>query len=106
MDLRNLRLGFRDDVQRSRAQRVIHDRLADDRLQDECRYLMKFWWQLSMSYQEVTIGELREHVGADKLRAVEALIEAIDQSPEDIDEWITWAVEVFPVIHDRGSPQD
>jgi hypothetical protein len=106
MDLRNLRLAFRDDSQRSQAQRVIHDRLADDRLQDECRSLMKFWWQLSMSYQEVTLGELREHVGAGKLQAVEALIKAIDQSPEAIDEWIAWAVAVFPVIHDRGNPED
>ncbi|MEW2330477.1 hypothetical protein AB0880_21995 [Micromonospora chersina] len=103
MDLRSLRVGFRDDAQRSRAQRVIHDRLADDRLQDECRYLMKFWWQLSMSYQEVTIGELREHLGADKLRAVEALIKAIGQTPEDIEEWITRAVGAFPLIHDRGN---
>ncbi|MET7808842.1 hypothetical protein [Micromonospora chersina] len=106
MDLRNLRLGFREDAQRSRAQRVIHDRLADDRLQEECRYLMRFWWQLSMSYQEVTIGELREHVSADKLRAIEALIKAIGQSPEDIDEWTTWAVRAFPAIHDRGNPED
>ncbi|SCL29146.1 hypothetical protein GA0074692_2672 [Micromonospora pallida] len=67
---------------------------------------MKFWWQLSMSYQEVTIGELREHLDADKLRAVEALIKAIGHSPEDIDEWITWAAGAFPVIHDRGNPED
>ncbi len=67
---------------------------------------MKFWWQLSMSYQEVTLGELQEHVGADKLRAVHALIKAIDQSPESIDEWITWAVENYPVIRDRGNPED
>ncbi|GAB3864524.1 hypothetical protein GCM10029963_75070 [Micromonospora andamanensis] len=87
-------------------QSIIHDRLADDRLQDECRYLMRFWWQLSMPYQEVTIGELREHVGADKLRAVEALIKAIDQSPEDIEEWVTSTVGAFPVIHDRGNPED
>ncbi|WP_345633922.1 hypothetical protein [Rugosimonospora acidiphila] len=105
MDLRNLRLGFRDDAQRRRAQRVIHDRLADDRLQDECRYLMKFWWQLSMSYQEVTIGELRGHLTADKLHAVEALIEAIHRSPEDIDTWIARATVAFPVIHDRGNPE-
>lgn len=55
-----------------------------------------------MSYQEVTIGELREHLGADKLPAVEALIKSIGQSPEDTDEWITWAVEAFPVIQDRA----
>ena len=106
MDLRDLRLGFHDADQRRRVQRVIHDRLADDRLQDECRYLMKFWWQLAMSYQEVTLGELQEHVGADKLQAVEALIEAIGRSTVDIEEWIRWAVETFPVIHDRGNPAD
>jgi hypothetical protein len=105
VDLRSLRLGFRDDAQRRRAQGVVHDRLADDRLQDECRYLMRFWWQLSMTYQEVTISELREHVGRAKLDAVEGLIEAIGQSPERIDEWVAWAENEFSVIQDRGFMQ-
>ncbi|MEU6028667.1 hypothetical protein ABZ825_16865 [Streptomyces tauricus] len=49
MTLTDLSNGFRDDEQRRRVQAVIHDRLADDRDQQECRFLMRFWWQLSMS---------------------------------------------------------
>jgi hypothetical protein len=70
VDLRDLRSGFRDDDQRHRAGMVIHLRLADDREQDECRYLIKFQWQLSMTYTEVTVDELRAHVGAEKLAVV------------------------------------
>ncbi|MCW8103555.1 hypothetical protein OG288_01800 [Streptomyces tauricus] len=49
MTLTDLSNGFRDDEQRRRVQAVIHDRLADDRDQQECPFLMRFWWQLSMS---------------------------------------------------------
>ncbi|MFF9119375.1 hypothetical protein ACF09Y_28045 [Streptomyces massasporeus] len=50
--------------------RVIHDRLADDRDQQECRYLMRLWWQLGMYYREVTLDQLRgfEQTGALLLR--------------------------------------
>jgi hypothetical protein len=94
--------GFRDDAQRRRVQAVIHDRLADDRKQDECRHLMRFWWQLSMSYQEVTAEELRTNVGEAKLDVIESLIRAIRSSPDQIDAWIRTTEQAFPVIHDRG----
>lgn len=102
MPLTDLNNGFRDDLQRKRAQAVIHDRLADDRKQDECRYLMRFWWQLLMTYQEVTEQELQTHVDAGKLQAIEALITAIRTSPDHIDAWILSAEDTFPIIHDRG----
>lgn len=105
VDLRDLRLGFRDDDQNRQTRVIIHDRLADDRLQDECRCLMKFWWQLVVSYQEVTIDELREHVSAPKLAVVDALIDALSESPESVDAWIAETIVVFPVIHDRGNPE-
>jgi len=60
-----------DQAQRRRLQQAIHDRLADDRDQDECRYIVRFWWQLSMSYTEVTLKQLREHVHEPKLTAIE-----------------------------------
>ena len=63
---------------------------------------MRFWWQLSMSYQEVTLQELRTHVGEAKLQAVESLINAIRSSPEQTDAWIRTTEQDFPVIHDRG----
>jgi hypothetical protein len=105
MDLRDLHSGFRDDDQRSRAAMVVHRHLADDRDQEECRYLLKFQWQLSVSYTEVTIEELREHVGAKKLVAVEDLIVAIGQGPDSVELWIRETVRSFPEIKDRGYEQ-
>lgn len=102
MDLRSLRSGFRDDDQRHRAGQVVHLRLADDREQDECRYLLKFQWQLSMTYTEVTLEELRAHVGPEKLAAVEALIAALRSGPDDVERWIQDTVRSFPEIEDRG----
>lgn len=69
MSLTDLSSGFRDKAQRRRAQAVIEERLADDRDQDECRYLMRFVWQLAMTYQEVSTHELQAHVSAGKLEA-------------------------------------
>ncbi|WP_159767260.1 hypothetical protein [Streptomyces sp. HM190] len=80
MTLTDLNTGFRDDEQRRRVQRVIHDRLADDRDPQECRFLMRFWWQLVMSYQEVSMDELSRNVGKPKLDVIEALISAIRSS--------------------------
>jgi hypothetical protein len=102
MSLIDLRAGFRDEAQLRLTQGVIMDRLADDREQDECRYLMRFLWQLSMTYREVTEAELHEHVGPAKLAAVEALVEAVRTSPEQVDAWNAWASSTFPFITDRG----
>ncbi|MEU1593561.1 hypothetical protein ABZ468_12050 [Streptomyces sp. NPDC005708] len=102
MTLTDLNNGFRDDEQRRRVQRVIHDRLADDRDPQECRFLMRFWWQLVMSYQEVSMDELSLNVGKSKLDVIEALISAIRSSHADIDAWITTTQQVFPVVQDRG----
>lgn len=102
MNLTDLSNGFRDGAQRRRTQAVIEERLADDRQQDECRYLMRFWWQLAMNYREVTARDLQTHVSEGKLKAVETLIDAIRSSPERIDAWILSAEQAFPVIHDQG----
>ncbi|MFB7873767.1 hypothetical protein ACFC06_00840 [Nocardia sp. NPDC056064] len=102
MSLTDLSARFRDDAQRRRTQRVIEKRLADDRNQDECRYLMRFVWQLHMRYCEVTEQNLQEYVGADKLKAIEALVEAARRSPESIDAWIDSIEQIFPVVHDRS----
>lgn len=63
---------------------------------------MRFWWQLSMSYSEVTLEQLREHVHEPKLTAIEVLIEAIRSSAQDVELWITATEEAFPVAFDRG----
>lgn len=46
-------------------------RLADNRDQEQCRYLMKLFRQLNTTYQEVTEDQLRTHICADKVEAVE-----------------------------------
>ncbi|MGW0567530.1 hypothetical protein [Streptomyces tauricus] len=102
MTLTDLSNGFRDDEQRRRVQAVIHDRPADDRDQQECRFLMRFWWQLSMSYREVSMRDLRLNVGQEKLEALEALINAIRSSHARIDAWAAGAELVFPIVEDRG----
>ena len=84
MSLTDLSSCFRDEAQRRRAQGVIQERLADDREQDECRYLVRFVWQLAMTYPDVSLRELRSHVSVAKLEAVEALIEAARCSSPDL----------------------
>lgn len=64
---------------------------------------MRFWWQLSMPYQEVSIEQLRMNVHTPKLDAVEELISAIRASHEEVDAWIATTQQAFPVIHDRGA---
>ena len=100
--LRDLRIKFRDEEQRRQVQDIVMFRLADDRDQDECRYLMRFWWQLLMSYQEVTVPELEQHLTEVKLLVIKELIQAIRRSPEDIDPWITTTLNTWPVVQDRG----
>ncbi|MFJ6000095.1 hypothetical protein [Streptomyces sp. NPDC092370] len=41
MTLTDLPTDFRDEEPRGHVRRVIHDRLADDRDQRKCRYLMQ-----------------------------------------------------------------
>ncbi|MET9961449.1 hypothetical protein ABZ128_20740 [Streptomyces sp. NPDC006326] len=106
MTLTDLRDGFRDDDQRQCVQAVVHSRLADDREPQECRYLMRFWWQLRMPYQEVSLEELLLNVGRQKLDAVMELISAIRSSHDEIDAWLAAAEKKFPVIQDRGFSLD
>ena len=80
MCLRDLSSRLVDKAQRQRVQQVIHDRLADDQDQDECRYIMRFWWQLLMSSTEVTFEQLQEHVHEPKLTAVKELIDGVTQN--------------------------
>ncbi|MFG3723265.1 hypothetical protein ACGF8D_36315 [Streptomyces massasporeus] len=102
MTLTDLPAGFRDEEQRGYVRRVIHDRLADDRHQQKCRYLMRFWWQLGMPYREVTLGRLRANLGEGTLRLVEELIDAVRTSPEAIDDWVDAVEGSRPIVRDRG----
>jgi hypothetical protein len=63
---------------------------------------MRFCWQLSMSYNEVTMPELRDHVTAAELRVIDELIWAIRQSPADADTWIHAVENGWPPVQDRS----
>ncbi|MEU9100036.1 hypothetical protein [Streptomyces sp. NPDC048361] len=102
MTLTDLRAGFRDPAQRQCVQALIDSRLADDREPQECRHLMRFWWQLSMPYREVSLAELRLNVSQQKLDVVTELIRAIRSSHEEIDAWLSGTVQTFPVLQHHG----
>lgn len=101
-DLTRLRGAFRDDAQRSAVMWVLHDRLTDDRQEQECRYLLKLMSQLNASYTEVTAEQLEQHLSAVKLQVVQDLIEAAASSPEHLDGWIIRTEAAFPLVEDRG----
>ncbi|WP_117212267.1 hypothetical protein [Allorhizocola rhizosphaerae] len=101
-DLTTFRDTFRDEAQRNRVMWVLHDRLADDRQQLECRYLLKLASQLYTDLTEVTLDQLQRHLGPAKFQAVQDLIEAAAGSPEQIDGWIIRTEAAFPVVEDRG----
>ncbi|MEW2615622.1 hypothetical protein AB0937_36745 [Streptomyces sp. NPDC047880] len=68
---------------------------------------MRFWWQLGMTYQEVTLDQLRANRGEDALRLVEQLIDAVRTSPEAIDDWGDAVEGPRPVVRGarfRGGP--
>lgn len=102
MDLRPLSGRFRDDAQRQAVRDAVHYRLADDRHEEECRYLMRFWWQLVMSYSEVTLAQLEEHLRAENLAVVLALLDATTQGHEAIDAWLDDCTRTRPIVEDRG----
>lgn len=63
---------------------------------------MRFWWQLSMPYSEVSMQDLRLNVHQRKFDVVEELINAIRSSHARIDVWTASAEQAFAVIEDRG----
>lgn len=100
-DLLKLGDSFQDETQISRIQDIIQHRLADDRNQQECRYLMRFWWQFSVSYQEVTLKELENFVSPEKFQIILELLTAIENGSESISAWID-KYEQLPIIEDKG----
>ena len=101
IDFLRLESYFRDDKQRKAVKEIVRTRLADDRNQEECRYLMRFWWQLSMTYREVTLEELEKYVSLEKLNIILELLESLKEDTTSVDSWIK-KYEQLPVIEDGG----
>ena len=79
------------------------DRLADDRFQEECRYLMRLWWHLQMAYQEVSYSQLERNVSLEKLALLDELFRAIaDADYESIDNWVQVCESSVDLLEDKG----
>ncbi len=102
IDLRQLEKRFRDYEQLGAVREVVQTRLADDRNQEQCRYLMRFWWQLSMSYREVGIEELEENLTPAKLAIINDLLEAASHGHDAIDKWVHKYSKELAVIKDNS----
>lgn len=87
---------FRDERQRAQVRMIVMERLADDLYQQECRYLMRFWWHLEMTYQEVSYEELKLHLSGRKMEVLETLFDAIEGSHSAVDEWISQQQKNWP----------
>jgi hypothetical protein len=98
---KNKEVWFRNEAQLEDVRRIIHDRLADDTYQNECRYLMRFWYHLTMPYQEVSYNELKKNVSKHKMDILEELFDAIDSSFEYIDSWIYKYESELPSLEER-----
>ncbi len=97
---------FRDATQLAEVRRIVHDRLADDRYQQECRYLMRFWWHLGMRYQEVSYQQLQVHLSQHKKEVLEELFDAVDISYQAVDEWIHKQQLCLPLLEKSGQGLD
>lgn len=95
---------FRDHAQSDSVGSVVIHRLADDREQDECRYLVWLKWHFHMGYQEVSYDELQEHVSESKMALLDGLFNEIAAgNHKGIDEWVARCERDLPVIDDRWS---
>lgn len=97
---------FRDHAQSNRVAGILIERLADDRVQDECRYLSRLRWHFFMGYQEVSYQQLSEHISEPKLAVLNELFSAIaDRDYDEIDAWIDRCESALPIIRDRWHDQ-
>ena len=93
---------FRDQTQADRVGGIIVDRLADDRIQEECRYLMRLKWHFHMGYQEVSYEELQRYVSAEKMKMLDELFAQIAAKDYvGIDKWADRCKEELPVVQDK-----
>lgn len=86
---------------RDLVRQTIHDRLADQRHQEECRHLMRLWWQCGMDHQEVRADDLRACLSPGKYQAVCQLIEASQEGVGAITHWLERCERLYPNLESR-----
>src|SRR5262245_20952086 len=94
---------FSSAEQLDRVSDIIMTRLADDHFQEECRYILRFWWHLRMSYREVSHLELEAYVSKGKLEIIDQLLAAIDAGPDAVDRWVADCRLLPPVVDRRDE---
>jgi len=93
---------FRDHEQAARIGSVIIERLADDRIQTECRYLIRLKWHLHMGYQEVSYSELEQNLSDSKMALLNDLFrELAATNYKGIDAWADRCETEFPIVEDK-----
>jgi hypothetical protein len=93
---------FHDHIQADRVGAIVVERLADDRIQEECRYLMRLKWHFHMGYEEVSYEELQRFVSAEKMKLLDELFACIaTRDYVGIETWVERCESELPVIEDR-----
>ena len=62
--------------------------MADDKYQEECRYMMRFWWALDGLNPFPDLDEFDRSLSPAKRQILEELFEAISRNPEAVKDWI------------------
>ena len=98
---------FRDHAQADRVGGVVVARLADDRIQEECRYLIRLKWHFHMGYEEVSYPELQEYVSVEKMKVLDELfVHIANKDYVGIDQWIERYEGELPIVEDRWRQEN
>ncbi len=93
---------FQDRAQAARVGAIVVERLADDRVQEECSYLMRLKWHFHMGYEEVSYAELQEYVSEEKMKVLDELfVHIANKDYAGIDDWVEWYESELPIVEDR-----
>jgi len=98
---------FRDIDQANSVREVIKTRLADDRVQEECRYLERLVWHTMMGYREVSYSELEKYMSPNKMFILGELFHFVARADHSsIDRWVIHYESELPIIEDKSWTQD
>ena len=82
-------------------------RLADDRVQEECRYLSRLVWHTMMRYREVSYSELERYVTPTKMFILGELFHYVARADYiSIDRWAAHYEIELSIIEDKSWTQN
>jgi len=93
---------FQDRAQADRVGAIVVERLADDRMQEECRYLMRLKWHFHVGYEEVRYDELQAYVSVEKMKVLDELfVHIANKDYVGIEQWVERYESQLPIVEDR-----